>query len=82
MEPSIRSLVHGKQIFTTNCIGCHGLLGNGQGPAREFISNPAPRNLTDASAQLYFSDGEMYDAILFGVDGTAMPAFGDRYYGK
>jgi mono/diheme cytochrome c family protein len=77
MEPTIRSLVHGKQVFTTNCVGCHGLLGNGKGPASAFINRPAPRNLTDASQQLYFSDGEMYDAILFGVDGTAMPAFGD-----
>ncbi len=77
MEPTTRSLVHGKQVFTTNCIGCHGLKGDGFGPARNFINNPAPRNLRDASQQLYFSDGEMYDAILFGVDGTAMPAWGD-----
>ncbi len=77
MEATQRSLYHGKQIFTTNCVGCHGLLGNGKGPAAYFINNPAPRNLTDAAQQLYFSDGEVYDAILFGVDGTAMPAFGD-----
>ncbi|MDQ6692816.1 MAG: c-type cytochrome, partial [Chloroflexota bacterium] len=77
MEATTRSLVHGKQVFTTNCIGCHGLLGNGKGPSAVFINNPAPRNLTDASQQLYFSDGELYDAILFGVDGTAMPQFGD-----
>lgn len=77
MEATTRSLVHGKQVFTTNCIGCHGLKGDGKGPAASFINNPAPRNLTDASQQLYFSDGEMYDAILFGVDGTAMPAWGD-----
>ena len=77
MEPTARSLVHGKQVFTTNCIGCHGLKGDGKGPAVAFINRPSPRNLRDASQQLYFSDGEMYDAILFGVDGTAMPAFGD-----
>ncbi|MEO8286430.1 MAG: cbb3-type cytochrome c oxidase subunit II [Chloroflexota bacterium] len=77
MEPTLRSLIHGKQVFTTNCIGCHGLKGDGKGPATTFINNPAPRNFTDASQQLYFSDGEMYDAILFGVDGTAMPAWGD-----
>jgi cytochrome c oxidase cbb3-type subunit 2 len=77
MPPSIRSLTHGKQVFTTNCIGCHGLGGDGKGPATYFISNPAPRNFTDASQQLYFSDGEMYDAILFGVEGTAMPPWGD-----
>jgi hypothetical protein len=77
MEPTTRSLVHGKQVFTTNCIGCHGLNGDGKGPANRFVANPAPRNFTDASQQLYFSDGELYDAILFGVDGTAMPAWGD-----
>lgn len=77
MEPTTRSLVHGKQIFTTNCIGCHGLKGDGKGPATYFINNPAPRNFTDRTQQLYFSDGELYDAILFGVDGTAMPAWGD-----
>jgi len=77
LEATTRSLVHGKQVFTTNCIGCHGLEGNGKGPAAYFINNPAPRNFTDASAQLQFSDGELYDAILRGVDGTAMPPWGD-----
>jgi cytochrome c len=77
MPATTRSLVHGKQVFTTNCIGCHGLTGDGKGPAAYFINNPSPRNFTDASAQLYFSDGELYDAILFGVDGTAMPSWGD-----
>jgi mono/diheme cytochrome c family protein len=80
MEPSIRSLMHGKQIFLTNCTGCHGELGNGKGPATRFMGGtdgPAPRNLTDASQQLMFSDGELYDAILFGIDGTAMPPWGD-----
>ena len=76
MPATERSLVHGKQIFTTNCVGCHGLRGDGKGPASYFL-NPAPRNFTDASQQLFFSDGELYDAILFGVDGTAMPAWGD-----
>ncbi len=77
MEATQRSLEHGKTIFLTNCIGCHGLNGDGKGPASHWVNNPSPRNFTDVSAQLMFSDGEMYDAILFGVDGTAMPAWGD-----
>ena len=80
MEPTQRSLLHGKTIYQTSCIGCHGLNGDGKGPASRWIGGqfqPAPRNFTDATAQLMFSDGEMYDAILFGVDGTAMPAWGD-----
>jgi cbb3-type cytochrome oxidase cytochrome c subunit len=77
MPPTTRSLLHGKQVFTTNCIGCHGMNGDGKGPAAYFVNNPAPRNLRDSSQQLQFSDGEMYDAILFGIDGTAMPPWGD-----
>jgi cytochrome c oxidase cbb3-type subunit II len=77
MEASQRSLLHGKTVFLTNCIGCHGLQADGKGPASRWVNNPAPRNFTDVSSQLLFSDGEMYDAILFGVDGTAMPAWGD-----
>ena len=52
-------------------------MATARGRRLDFINNPAPRNFTDASQQLYFSDGELYDAILFGVDGTAMPAWGD-----
>ena len=80
MEATQRSLLHGKEVYQTNCIGCHGLKGDGKGPAARWIGGqyqPAPRNFTDVSAQLLFSDGELYDAILFGVDGTAMPAWGD-----
>lgn len=81
MEATQRSLLHGKTVFLTNCIGCHGLQGDGKGPASHWIggsvNGPAPRNFTDVSAQLMFSDGELYDAILFGVDGTAMPSWGD-----
>ena len=37
MEPTQRSLIHGKTIFQTNCIGCHGLRGDGKGPAARWI---------------------------------------------
>ncbi|HMA38162.1 MAG TPA: cbb3-type cytochrome c oxidase subunit II [Chloroflexia bacterium] len=81
MEPTQRSLLHGKTVFLTNCIGCHGLNGDGKGPASRWVGGvdgqPAPRNFTDITSHQLFSDGELYDAILFGVDGTAMPAWGD-----
>lgn len=77
MDATQRSLLHGKTVFLTNCVGCHGLQGDGKGPAERWINNPTPRNFTDINAQYLFSDGEMYDAILYGVDGSAMPAWGD-----
>ena len=83
LEPVPRALpgsfytVRVAPLFRDHCIGCHGENGDGKGPATSWINNPTPRNFTDVSAQYLFSDGEMYDAILFGVDGTAMPAWGD-----
>jgi cbb3-type cytochrome c oxidase subunit II len=76
MTPSNRSLAHGKQIFITNCIGCHGVDGDGNGPAAQFL-NPRPFNFTDAKAQQAHSEGQLYHFLLFGLPGTAMPAWGD-----
>ena len=50
MEATVRSVVHGKQIFTTNCVGCHGLNGNGKGPATIFISVLLPAPFAPTSA--------------------------------
>ena len=77
IEPTSRSLTHGKQMFTTNCIGCHGLKGDGKGPATYFINNLPHATSPTRAHSLMFSDGELYDAILRGVEGTAMPPWGD-----
>ncbi len=76
MPPSPRSLTHGKYIFVTNCIGCHGVLGDGKGPSAQYLQ-PQPFNFTTAQQQSILSDGQMYHAILLGQEGTAMPAWGD-----
>ena len=44
MEPTQRSLAHGKTIFQSNCIGCHGINGDGKGPASYWVNNPTPRD--------------------------------------
>jgi cbb3-type cytochrome oxidase cytochrome c subunit len=76
MTPSNRSLVHGKQIYLTNCVGCHGYNGDGNGPAAQYM-NPKPFNFTDAKAQSAHSEGQLYHFLLFGLPGSAMPAWGD-----
>ncbi len=76
MPPSNRSLAHGKQIFLTNCIGCHGENGDGNGPAAQYL-NPKPFNFTDVKAQQAHSEGQLYHFLLFGLPGSAMPAWGD-----
>jgi cbb3-type cytochrome c oxidase subunit II len=77
MPPTPRSLVHGKQIFLQNCIGCHGVDGNGRGPASQFGMKPDPADFTRPELQLAASDGQYYQYLLFGLPGSAMPAWGD-----
>jgi cbb3-type cytochrome c oxidase subunit II len=76
VPPTQRSLLHGKQIFITNCIGCHGIDGAGDGPAAAFME-PKPFNFTNAEVQKQHSEGQYYHFLLFGLPGTAMPAWGD-----
>lgn len=76
MPPTVRSLEHGKYLFQQNCIGCHGPKADGHGPAAQFL-DPKPFSFQDKTRQTYMSDGQLYDAILFGVAGTAMPSWGD-----
>lgn len=74
-----RSLIDGKTIYVTNCIGCHGVSGNGEGPAAQYFLNPFAYNFTDAKNMtngLSTAPGSLYEHILFGIKGTAMPAFG------
>lgn len=71
-----RSLLHGKQIFVTNCTGCHGINGDGNGPAAAFME-PKPFNFTNADVQRQHSEGQYYHFLLFGLPGSSMPAWGD-----
>ena len=73
---SPRSVIHGRAIYQTNCLGCHGTQGYGDGPAAKYLA-PPPFNLHDANALRQASDGQMYHFLLFGLPGSAMPAFGD-----
>ena len=76
VPPTQRSLLHGKQVYVTNCIGCHGVSGAGDGPAAAFME-PKPFNFTNAEVQKQHSEGQYYHFLLFGLPGTSMPAWGD-----
>ena len=39
-------LERGKQVFLNYCQGCHGVDGNGKGPAAAAISGAKPRDFT------------------------------------
>jgi len=71
----------GKVTYFKRCSFCHGLLGDGNGPAAEFL-DPRPRDFTvgtfkfrtTASGELP-TDENLFRTISRGLPGTAMQAF-------
>jgi mono/diheme cytochrome c family protein len=75
-----QNLNRGKELFLQRCVGCHGLDGDGKGPAATFMS-PPPADFTDKDDACCGGDtgpGDFYYRILRGWPGTAMENFGDR----
>jgi cbb3-type cytochrome c oxidase subunit II len=71
------SFLRGEVIYQRNCIGCHGPVGDGQGPAAQFIY-PPPFNFTTlrrAGIEGGATGGMLYYQIMNGITGSAMPYF-------
>lgn len=71
----------GKYVYDTFCVGCHGIKGDGKGPASEFL-NPKPRDFV--SAQYKFTSGpsgslptdeDLLRTVTNGLHGTSMPSW-------
>jgi cytochrome c oxidase cbb3-type subunit 2 len=74
------NLLRGKEVFLQRCVGCHGVKGDGKGPAATFMS-PPPADFTDKDDACCGGDtgpGDFYYRILRGWTGTAMENFGER----
>lgn len=67
------SLRRGEKIYQSFCIGCHGPVGDGRGPASEYLYPPA-LNFTTLK-RTGVSGGVLYYQIMNGITGTAMPYF-------
>ena len=66
-------LARGEKIYQDFCLGCHGPVGDGMGPAQPFIY-PPPLNFTILKGR-GISGGIIYYQIMNGITGTAMPYF-------
>jgi len=66
-------LQRGQRIYQYFCIGCHGPVGDGMGPAQPWIY-PPPLNFTILKGR-EISGGILYYQIMNGITGTAMPYF-------
>jgi cytochrome c oxidase cbb3-type subunit II len=66
-------LARGQKIYQDFCLGCHGPVGDGLGPAQPWIY-PPPFNFTILKNR-EISGGILYFQIMNGITGTAMPYF-------
>lgn len=63
----------GRNLYTTNCAGCHGDKGYGDGPAGADL-DPKPANfMSEQVSEL--SPFQAFNTIRVGVPGTGMPPF-------
>jgi len=66
-------LARGHVIFQNFCLGCHGPIGDGMGPAQPYLY-PPPLNFTILKGR-GVTGGILYYQIMNGITGTAMPYF-------
>ena len=71
----------GKQVYETYCSGCHGLKGDGKGPAHEMLA-VMPRNFTRAMFKFISTpsgslpaDADLHRTLLRGVPRSSMPSW-------
>lgn len=62
----------GAEVFTNNCVACHGQQGHGDGPASTAL-DPAPKNLPELGTIV--ADDYLFWRISTGKQGTAMTAW-------
>ncbi len=70
-EATAEQIALGKEIFSKNCISCHGEQGKGDGPAGKGLENP-PADFTDAAHATFYSEEGRKQIIRKGVKGTVM----------
>lgn len=71
------SVARGEKIYVDYCLGCHGPVGDGNGPAAPYLM-PPPLNFTLLRRHLIdgkYIGGILYYQIMNGITGTAMPYF-------
>jgi high-affinity iron transporter len=67
----------GEKLFASACAQCHGTAGDGLGPSASG-QNPPPTSFREARMKKV-APHQLYNAVGFGVEGTAMPSFEDAF---
>ncbi|HEX5223157.1 MAG TPA: c-type cytochrome [Verrucomicrobiae bacterium] len=71
----------GKNVYDQHCAACHGLNGDGNGPASVWLY-PKPRNFSAGQFKIKSTPGQslpvdkdLFDSITRGLPGSSMPSF-------
>lgn len=64
----------GKVFYESNCVQCHGLKGDGNGP-RAYFMRRRPKDFTSARAREEYDRPHLFEGVAKGVRGTEMPAW-------
>ena len=71
----------GRVVYMKNCMHCHGVTGDGNGPTGKFL-NPRPRDyrngkfkFTSTQSQEKATRDDLHRIIQYGIPGTYMPSF-------
>ena len=80
-ETTAELVEQGKTIYFRRCSFCHGLLGDGNGPAADYL-DPRPRDFTLGTFKFRTTqsgelptDEDMFRTVSRGLSGTGMQAF-------
>lgn len=73
---SSESIQRGEGMFLQRCTGCHGRKADGKGP-NSLDMLPRPRNLRNRDFLNSVTDRRLFESLLYGVQGTAMPSWID-----
>ena len=76
IPPNDVSVSAGREIYEAECVSCHGPAGRGDGPLAATL-DPPPLDL--AIHVPLHPDDSLFDFVFNGIEGTGMPAFGERY---
>ena len=81
LPASAPNLQEGERVYRQNCAVCHGLSGNGRGPAAGAF-NPRPADFTDPEFMSIETPADFFNVINVGVAATVMPAWNGILSGR